>query len=769
MEELTAIFRNERHRFDDSTVIIEAVPPKATEGQLFDDLVEGVTIKAQAKEGELVPQLSYLFYGHWSTYQGRRGPEKQFLAKTFVRVAPHGQAGVLRYLQQAPKVGPAIARQLWDKFAGDAVLILRESPDVAAAACSLTPEHAAAAAAYLVGERAMESCTIEMVNLLGGRGFPRETGKKAVGLWGNRAADVIRRNPYNLMRFRGCGFPRCHQMYLEQGGDPGRLKCQALCAWYALARDSEGDTWKPRDFVQAGLRSQVTGALVNAPAAVKLAKRARAVAAYRDAANTLWLAEGRRARNEADLARCVAEAMDEGPTQWPDVSKLEISDHQKQEAAKAFVSRGMIALLVGSPGTGKTYTAARILAAIIEQAGAGQIAVAALAGKAAQVITEAMDGYGVKLKATTIHSMLGAGGQTEGEGWTFDHGPDKPLPFRYIVLDEGSMIDTDLMAAVFRARAVGTHVLILGDINQLPPVGHGAPLRDFLRAGLPSGELTEIQRNAGLGVRVCHAIRKGEAWKPAPRISLETGDNLVLWETANGEKSFERIVEGCAAIKAKGKVDPIWDVQVIVAVNEKSPLARKELNKRLQAELNPSGATASGNPFRSGDKIVCSKGTFLPLADGAPTPEPTARRSDDGNYYVANGEQARVLSVQSKITIVEFSAPKRLLKIPHGKQADEGEEGAKSGGVGNFDLAYAISCHKSQGSQWPIVIVALDEYPGARRVCSREWLMTAISRFRQICFLVGKLHVAEAMCRRTALAHRKTFLAEQITELRKGE
>jgi len=295
--ELTAIFRHERHRWD-STVILDCETPDKGQGPLV--------VKATAEEGELIVGLTYRFYGRWQKHP-KYGP--QFHAKTFVRSQPHGQAGVIRYLVQAPHVGQATAATLWERFQGDAVRFLREQPDVCSAAVGgqFSEKKAKQAAEWLKGEQALEACTIDLIDLLGGLGFPRDIGKRAVAEWGNKAAELIERNPYLLMRFRGCGFLRTDKLYLKLGGDPAKLKRQAFAAWYALASDADGHTWHPVATVDKGLRGHIGGAEVNGPAAVKLAVRGRLLTARRDDAGRLWLADRRRADNEAAVAQRIRE------------------------------------------------------------------------------------------------------------------------------------------------------------------------------------------------------------------------------------------------------------------------------------------------------------------------------------------------------------------------------------------------------------------------------------------------------------------------------
>lgn len=787
-EELTAIYQRERHRFvsqtgGEDTVIIECHLP--TNGQLsLLETFESVSIKTQAEPTEFTPQLSYRFYGHWSTYTNKRTGKttKQFVAKTFVRCQPHGQAGVIRYLLQAPNIGQATARKLWQKFQGDAVRILRESPDVATAAVDghhFSEDKAEAAAKWLKSAQALEDCTIDLIDLLGGKGFPKTTPKKAVERWGNKAYEFIKQSPYHLMAFRGCGFLRCDQLYMDLGHDPRRLKRQAWSVWYTLARDTEGHTWHPTKTVESGLRDMIGGQEVRPVPAARLAKRAGLIDTRRDETNELWLADNRKAGAERKLAEIIAQQL-QHRVDWPSIDSLDVSNHQREELAKAL--GGCVGCFGGSPGTGKTYSTARLIKLLLKYHGREKIAVAAPTGKAAVRITEVMASYGVDIQATTIHRLLGVASNIEGVGWSFQHDDSCPLHSRFVFVDESSMLDTNLAYSLMNALAPGAHILFIGDINQLPPVGHGAPLRDIIAAGVPSGELREIHRNSGAIVQACADMRDGRRFDAYKSFDFDSGQNLVSMETRNGKATCERIIKAINNIKQQKPkhpethkvIDPIWDVQVIVAVNRKSDLSRHDLNKQLQAELNPSGLRAGNNPFRVGDKIVCLKNGLLPLVNATGEELVDDEDGDGLSVFVANGELGEVTAVQEKIAFAKFTGPDRLVKIPRGtgegKEDDSSsDEDDSDAGTGcSFDLGYAISCHKSQGSEWPVVIVALDEYPGARRVCSREWLYTACSRGKLVVFLVGKLGIARSMTLRRALPKRKTFLKELILERMKS-
>ena len=428
--------------------------------------------------------------------------------------------------------------------------------------------------------------------------------------------------------------------------------------------------------------------------------------------------------------------------------------HQSAELRRAL--SGPIGILGGGPGTGKTFTVAALVADLSTTVGIDNICIGAPTGKAAVRVTEVMQKAGLPIRARTWHSIL-KGGTDSG----FEYDRSNPLPFSVLIGDESSMVDVSLMAAILRARPRGCLCLFVGDVNQLSPVGSGAPLRDMIAAGLPYGELTEIKRNSGGIVEACHAIRHGHRW--------ECGDNLRLVDASAPEHQIECMLRMIAK-EAMGGSDPINDIQVLAAVNEKSPLARKTLNTILQAELNPLGAKANGNVFRISDKIVCLKnGRYKAVEfDGS---DPDTDVNDRGECYVANGELARVLDVEPGSTTARLENPTRVVKIPRGgsdpplREAELGsdQEQPEASATGcSWDLGYCLSVHKSQGSEWPVVITMLDDYPGARMVCSREWFYTAVSRAKDTQYLIGRKSTADAMVKRPAIWKRKTFLRERI-------
>ncbi len=785
--ELTAVYIGLKHpktcwQNEDGT---ETIIGRAEVGKYGSPDYRIFEIKGTIFKGQLITGMAYRFFG--LTKSSEKYGE-QFHFDSFVVEEPAGDEAVIAYLSQCNGVGRVTARAMFKLYGDDAVRMLREEPKIVAkSVIRFSEEKAIEASEFLKQSQNTEKTKLNLFGLLKGRGFPKRVVDHAIKAWGAEASQVVARNPYILMRFKGCGFLKTDKMYLDLGLNPSRLKRQALCCWHAIAKQGGGDTWYPFFEVRNHLRQSVSSATIDVERAMQLATRSGMLSeCYRNGQR--WVAERVRDEQELRIVELIEESVKElregvAPLIWGDIADqlADVTAHQRDNARLS--TRGFIGCLAGRPGTGKTFTVARIVQYLQSIIGADHIAIAAPTGKAAVRASAAMQAVGLNLTARTLHSLLGF----RGEG--FQYGRKNPLPFKFIIVDESSMIDTAMACHLLDARDEGAHVLFIGDPNQLAPVGHGAPLRDFLFAGIPHGELKEIQRNSGRIVKACGEIIDRSRLVCSPKKDLEAGENLLLIERDGAESQIETLAQVVQKYQRDweeekdGAIDPVWDIQVIVAVNAKSELGRKPLNKRLQDLLNPNGRRIANNPFRVGDKIICTKngsyklvcddvpksanfGTFEEPVEGEAPEEPT-------QAYVANGEQAEVIEVDSTKIIARLTQPDRTILIPRSsKAADEEdrpaqseEESEEATGTGcNWDLGFAISGHKSQGSEWPIVVVIVDDYNGAKRVQSKQWIYTAISRAKKFCLIIGKSATANSCCSRDALFQRKTFLKERIVD-----
>ena len=446
---------------------------------------------------------------------------------------------------------------------------------------------------------------------------------------------------------------------------------------------------------------------------------------------------------------------------WPDPESIEgITEHQREHAARSMSSR--IGLLGGGPGCGKTHVLAAIIRAVFRtgRVAMHQICVGAPTGKAAVRLTEELTKAGLPIRARTWHSLLGVGGASDPDGTNnaFRYGMNKKWPYKIIFGDETSMPPINIMAAIFRARAPGAHMLFTGDVNQLAPVGNGAPFRDMIAAGLSYGELTEIHRNSGGIVESCRSIREEQPWA---NDYTDNAQNLWITGDQSPKQQLSRMLGIIRDSEERG-YDPVWDVQILVAVNKSSDLSRQAINKLLQDKLN-SNPAVPGTPFRVGDKVVCLRNAFYRSLTSVDASSEEYDANDDGEVFVANGELGRVIEVEPKTLTVQLENPERLISIPRGKAGKEDGDDKEATNTGcQWDLGYALSVHKFQGSEQKIVIGMLDRYPGARRICDRAWIYTLNSRAKDKSYLIGTVESAERFCRVNNMDSRKTMLSNLI-------
>jgi len=303
--ELSAIPVDEKHRRDAFVILSARQAPPVVAG-----LPQRFSLLGEAEPGELRPQLPYRFWGRWDRPNDFG---EQFRFESFASVQPHGKQGIVKYLQQARHIGGARAEALWDEFGGDAVRVLRETPDQAAAVAHITVERAAEAAADLHELAAAENLTIQLYDLFDGRGFGKSCVRQAIKLWGAEAFDVLTRDPYRAMALRGIGFLKADKFYLDLGKPPQKLKRQAYSLTYAVTRESDqqGHVWVPVETGVQYLRAAVAGAEVSPEKALTLAVRGRILRTRKDAAGRVWVADERKAAAEEYCCRKIVEAMGE--------------------------------------------------------------------------------------------------------------------------------------------------------------------------------------------------------------------------------------------------------------------------------------------------------------------------------------------------------------------------------------------------------------------------------------------------------------------------
>lgn len=739
VEELTGEYSSTRWSSDDNTFLI---------GSLRD----GTIVKGNADRSKLIPGGAYRFIGKWvdNPKYGR-----QFQFQTFVESEPHTYHGVIQYLLRNTErvgIGRQHAHALVDAFGADKVIgVIKRTPEaIPAVVPRVTLELAKKAAQQLKAVERFEQTKIDLLDLFAGRGFPNDLIDACVRKFGVLGPRRLRHDPFTLLisEMPGCGFLRVDSLYQALGLPPDRLKRQAVCVWHVMKSDMSGSVWFRRGWIESKVREIVSGEL-KIDKAITLAVRARMVE-VKVVDGVEWMATADEALNErrvAEYLRKIVEAKGrDGSVQWPSVEGIPESDtitvHQRRELLNA--TQGPAGLLTGLPGTGKSFSLARLVSLLPPD----RVALAAPTGRAAIRIMESLAEYGHDLHASTIHSLLQiTRNGHDGNGWGFLHNEHNPLPVDFVIIDESSMIPNSLMASLLSAIRPGACVLFIGDPNQLPPVGAGRPFLDMIEAGLPHGHLNEVHRFAGRIAQVCKAINDGKPWQPSEQVDLEPAngfpENLRHIERFNPAQQIDALKTVIDRVVNKRGFDAIWDMQVLCAVNDKSPVCRTKLNEVLQELLNPNGERLERNPFRVGDKMMVLKNGFR-----------TEHWFDEKpsvlmEHYLANGEIGRVEHISEHWIAAQFSGRSQLIRFDRNEWTD-------------VTLAYACTVHKAQGAGFPVVIVMIDGSGGAGFVCSRSHHYTAISRSAKLCVTIGKKSVMADHCKRVDTERRKTFLTEEV-------
>ncbi|SBW23125.1 exodeoxyribonuclease V [Candidatus Protofrankia californiensis] len=336
-----------------------------------------------------------------------------------------------------------------------------------------------------------------------------------------------------------------------------------------------------------------------------------------------------------------------------------------------------MSVLTGGPGTGKSRTVAAVVR--LARAAGAQVALAAPTGRAAKRLEE-LCGW----PASTLHRLL----QAQGMSGAFARDVDNPIEADLVVVDEVSMLDAELAAALLDACADGTHLLLVGDPAQLPSIGPGRVLADLLAAGVaPVTELQRLYRQSeGGGIAtLAMAVRAGEL--PAPPSGPDR--EVVVVPTRGAGEAAHRVVQLVTDSIPRALGIPVADVQVVTPVHG-GPAGTEALNAALKQVLNPGGGSNGG--FDVGDRVVA-----------------TANHLDDG---FANGE----------IGVVTAAGDKGALTVAF----PGGDVEVPGGAVGDLRHGWAVTVHRAQGSEWPAVVAVFP--PEAGRMLTRPLIYTALTR-----------------------------------------
>jgi exodeoxyribonuclease V alpha subunit len=687
VEVLGVIFRAE----DDGYAVLEV--QDAASGEGF-GLVGPVAHLSAGERAEVS--------GEWQTHS-RYG--RQLRALGALPLDPADREGRVAYLTSLRHIGPARAEALADEH-GEGVLgaIAADPAGVFGSLRGVSAKQAAAAAESWHASRAVRDLHVQLAP----HGLAHLAGP-IHARYGERAMTVLHEDPYRLTEVDGVGFARADKIALAADVPPESSRRAQAAAVFALTEaEQQGHT--------------------NLPLAELAQRTAKLLGLDPDpdvlvAARGLLVEEGRVYReptHAAELAvaatlaaRAAAPAhLDHQPGEAPQDG---LTDEQWAAVRGAFASR--VSVLTGGPGVGKTVCT-RAIVAEAEVAGA-KVALCAPTGRAARRLEEAT-GH----QAQTIHRMLE---WMPGREPAFK--PGHPLPADLVIVDESSMLNLRLAEVLLGGLAESTHVVFVGDADQLPPIGAGKPFEDLIASEIsPVVRLSHIFRQAARSMitTAAHEINQGRPPHLAPEADQD--HDFFFVDRRNPERALDAVVEVVAERAPKRfDIDPIRDVQVLAPMY-KGAVGIDALNERLQARLNPRGRPALNGRFRVGDRLIQTRnshelglmnGSIVFLRSDDPEEEAIAVDTDDGGSLV----------------------------IPYGETA-------------TLRLAYAISVHKAQGCEVPVVVGVC--HRSHARMLNRPLLYTAITRARSTCVLVGDPTALGMAVRRDDAGGRHSGLAERL-------
>jgi exodeoxyribonuclease V alpha subunit len=667
--------------------------------------------------------------GEW-TRHAQHGA--QFKVAGFKSELPASVYGIRKYLGSGlvPGIGKVYANKIVDAFGTETFRILSEESARLRDVPGIGKKRATAIKEAWDGKRAER----ELYIFLQTYGVSPSQCVKLVRQYGAQAKTVLTAEPYRVAReIEGIGFRTADRIAINLGfanDAPPRVDAGILFALETL--QEEGHTAYPAEALR-DLASEMLGTAADlVKARIAALVEARQLTGHEDPKGLLVQlppndrAESKIAEAAARLLR-VASGLPpikvDAALEWAQ-QKAGFAFHDLQVGAVRNALTHKLSILTGGPGTGKTSTL-RSLVSILKAKGV-RVHLAAPTGRAAQRLAETTGGF-----ASTIHRLLKydpAAGFTANEA--------HPLSTDFLIVDEVSMLDTRLAAALFQAVPSRAHLLLVGDTDQLPSVGAGNVLQDLIRSsGAPVTRLSVIFRQKGQSgiVTTAHAINSGDASPPPvcpDAASVPPYSDLAFIGASSAEDCIRHVIDLCTTYLPRNfpGIDPVADVQVMAPMH-KGVAGVANLNAQLQGALNGKsrGIRFASGEFRPGDKVI------------------QLRNNYDKNLF--NGDIGTVVRADPASGELEadFDGDRHVF--------DRSE-------MGDLALAYAISIHKSQGSEYPVVIVPL--LKAHFMMLQRNLLYTAITRGRRKVFIVGEPAAYSMAVRNSESKQRVTHLREKL-------
>jgi exodeoxyribonuclease V alpha subunit len=642
--------------------------------------------------------------GEWQTHS-RYG--RQLRASGALPLDPTDREGQIAYLTSLRHIGKARAERLVSEHGEGVLGVIAADPHRAFSALSgIGHDQAAAATESWHASRAVRDLHVQLA--------PHGLAHLAAPIharYAERSMAILHEDPYRLTEVAGVGFARADKIALAADVPPESSRRAQAAAVYALIEaETQGNTNLPLDELTrraAKLLGLTPEAEVLAESPGTLVDEGRV---YRELTHASELAVAATLR-----ARAAEPAfLDHDPGDEP---RDNLTDEQWAAVRGAFSAR--VSVLTGGPGVGKTVCTRQIVAEA--EAADAVVALCAPTGRAARRMEEAT-GH----EARTIHRLLE---WFPGREAAFR--PGRPLPVDLVIVDESSMLNLRLIEVLLSGLAESTHIVLVGDADQLPPIGAGKPFEDLIASGVaPVVRLNQIFRQAARSMitTAAHEINHGR--EPHTEPGPDQVRDFFFIERTGAERALETVVEVVAErAPASFEVDPIRDVQVLAPMY-KGPVGIDALNERLQARLNPDGQKALGGRFRVGDRLIQTRNSHeLGLMNGSVV---FLRQDDPAEELI-------------RVDTDEGGS----LVIPYGETA-------------TLRLAYAISVHKAQGCEVPVVVGVC--HRSHSRMLTRPLLYTAITRARSNCVLVGDRAALAGAVRRDDGGGRHSGLAARLRD-----
>lgn len=710
---------------------------------------------ADQEEVTCVGVLSYIGEGEKLEAEGQYIAHptygEQFKIETYAVKPPEDEESVERYLGSGAikGIGTALAARIVRHFHADTFRIIEEEPERLAEIKGISERKAREIAQQVYEKRDMRKAMIFLQQF----GITTALAVKIFEKYGQRMYEVLQNNPYQLADdIHGVGFRIADEIARKAGvSADSEYRVKSAISYVLLQAGNEGHIYLPKELVQSrtvqllgvgleDIEQYLMDLAVDRKIVVKQEKeqeRVYSASSYYIEMSTARMLCDLNITGEIDdqvILKKIAAIEKQ--------TEMYLDEMQKKAVIEA-VRCGLL-IITGGPGTGKTTTI-NTLISYFESEGL-QILLAAPTGRAAKRMTEATG-----VEAKTVHRLLEISGLSEESGAMggFGRNAQNPLEADVIIIDEMSMVDAYLMHALLDAVTVGTRLIMVGDMNQLPSVGPGSVLKDMIQSGcIPVVSLTRIFRQAQESDIVvnAHKINRGEP------VLLDNKSRDFFFLKRDDANVIISIVIQLVRDKMPRYVNAkMYDIQVLTPMR-KGLLGVERLNKILQEYLNPPDRTKTeqeqnGVLFREGDKVMQVKNNYqleweirgrygIPMEKG---------------LGIFNGDMGiiREINKQTERVTVEFDE-QRMVEYPYS-------------GLEELELAYAVTIHKSQGSEYPAVVIPL--LSGPKMLMTRNLLYTAVTRAKQCVTLVGDPYAFNQMEANTVEQKRYTALADRIREL----